>query len=514
MPAAWRSATTAASRSPAAPGKALWQRWTCRANRPWRAPPEGGDLDRPRILVADDEESMRRFLKILLEREGADVTAVSDGNAALAQLKDESFDVLVTDVRMPGMDGVTLLETVKKDWPHMPVVILTAYGSEAASRQAMAKGAFQFLEKKAKNEEISLVIRNAMAMRRIQSQNQVLKQELRRNHRERPIIGTSESMERVMRMVDRVAPSDATILIYGESGTGKELIAREIHYRSQRCAGPFVSINCGALPKDLLESSLFGHIKGSFTGAIKDQPGLFIAAEGGSFFLDEVGEMAPATQVKLLRALQEREIIPVGGTRPVEIDVRLIAATNVDLEREVMEGNFRTDLFYRLNVIPVRIPPLRQRTEDIPLLAEHFLQRFCPSERRRFSKEAMETLQRYDWTGNVRELENVVERAVILSDAAVLDIGDLPETVREGPNRKGALIIDAPVLSLEELEREYIQRVLNYTGWQKKRAAEILGINASTLYRKLLSYNLKQAESGDGAPAAAREDQGAGREAA
>jgi DNA-binding NtrC family response regulator len=336
-------------------------------------------------------------------------------------------------------------------------------------------------------------------MRRIQAQNQVLKRELRRGHQERPIIGKAEEMQKVLTMVDRVAATEATILIYGESGTGKELIAREIHYRSHRAGGSFVSINCGALPKDLLESNLFGHIKGSFTGAIKDQPGLFVAAEGGSFFLDEVGEMAPATQVKLLRALQEREIIPVGGTKPLKINVRLIAATNIDLEREVVEGKFRTDLFYRLNVIPVRLPALRQRPEDIPLLVDHFLQRYCADGApRRFSKEATEALQRYDWPGNVRELENVVERAVILSDDEVLGSEALPEKVVQGPNRRGRLVIDTPVMSLEELEREYILRVLHHTGWQKKRASEILGINASTLYRKLLSYKLPQTTDGQG----------------
>ncbi|MBU1702116.1 MAG: sigma-54 dependent transcriptional regulator [Candidatus Eisenbacteria bacterium] len=472
-------------------------------------------MDRPRILIADDEESMRRFLTILLEREGSEVRTVTDGDSALACLKEQAYDVLVTDVRMPGMDGMTLLDTAKVLWPGMPIVILTAFGSEASAKQAMAKGAFQFLEKKAKNEEITLVIRNALSMRRIQTQNQVLKQELKRSHKERPIIGNSEEMEKVLRMVDRVAPTDATILIYGESGTGKELIAREIHYRSQRANGPFVSINCGALPKDLLESSLFGHIKGSFTGAIKDQPGLFVAAEGGSFFLDEVGEMAPATQVKLLRALQEREIIPVGGTRSIPINARLIAATNVDLEREVLEGNFRTDLFYRLNVIPVRLPSLRQRVEDIPLLVEHFLRRFSrDNQKRRFSRGAMEVMQRYDWNGNVRELENVVERAVILSDAEVLEPEDLPESVLEGPNRKGALIINVPVMTLEELEREYILRVLQHTNWQKKKASETLGINASTLYRKLLTYNLQQPGSKPGDPNEDAPPDGLTREAA
>jgi DNA-binding NtrC family response regulator len=445
---------------------------------------------------------MRRFMAILLEKEGYEVRCVDNGEAAVVALEGESFDVVVTDVRMPGMDGVSLLETIKRRWPDTPVVILTAYGSEKAAREALAKGAFQFIEKKAKNEEISLVVRNALAMRRIQNQNEVLKRQLHKRHRSRPIIGKSEEIMKVLRMVDRVAATDATILIYGESGTGKELIAREIHYRSHRANGPFVSINCGALPKDLLESNLFGHIKGSFTGAIKDQPGLFLAAEGGSFFLDEVGEMAPATQVKLLRALQEREIIPVGGTKPIKIDVRLIAATNVDLEQEVLEGKFRTDLFYRLNVIPIRLPALRQRPEDIPLLVEHFLKRFSPDRPRRFSKEAMEALMRYDWPGNVRELENVVERSVILSDAEVLELEDLPEKIIEGPRRKGQLVIDTPTMTLEELEKEYILRVLNYTGWQKKRASEILGINASTLYRKLLAYNLQQ----PGQRAGAREE--------
>jgi DNA-binding NtrC family response regulator len=454
-------------------------------------------LDRPRILIVDDEESMRRFLSILLEREGYQVTVVPDGDAALSSMEQQSYDVVVTDVRMPGMDGISLLENIKSRWSETPVVILTAFGGDAAAKDAAAKGAFQFVEKKAKNEEITLVIRNAMAMRRIQTQNQVLKRELRRSHKDRPIIGKAEEMQKVMAMVDRVAATDATILIYGESGTGKELIAREIHYRSHRSSGSFVSINCGALPKDLLESSLFGHIKGSFTGAIKDQPGLFVAAEGGSFFLDEVGEMAPATQVKLLRALQEREIIPVGGTKPIKVNVRLIAATNVDLEREVVEGKFRTDLFYRLNVIPIRLPSLRQRPEDIPILVEHFLRRHCADGRvRRFSREAQETLQRYDWPGNVRELENVVERAVILSDEEVLGLEALPEKVVQGPDRKGRLVIDTPIMSLDELEREYILRVLHHTGWQKKRASEILGINASTLYRKLLAYNLPEDSRG------------------
>jgi DNA-binding NtrC family response regulator len=463
-----------------------------------------------RVLVVDDEESMRRFLTILLEKEGFSVSCQSSGADAVRVLEQEGFDLLITDLKMPGMSGVELLEKALALDPALPVLILTAYASEASAVEAMAKGAFQYIEKKARNDEIVLVVRNALSMRRIQSENQVLKRQLRRSHTERRIIGKSEEMQKVFRMVDKVAETESTILIYGESGTGKELIAREIHYRSHRSQGPFVSINCGALPKDLLESNLFGHIRGSFTGAIKDQQGLFTVSENGTFFLDEVGEMAPATQVKLLRALQEREIIPVGGTKPIRINVRLIAATNADLEREVAEGRFRTDLFYRLNVIPIQLPPLRARRDDIPLLVEHFLERLEPGRKREMDPEALKALLRYDWPGNVRELENVIERAVILNEGGALRLGDLPEKVVAGPARKGSLVIDTPCMTLEDLEKEYILKVLQYTSWQKKRASEILGINPSTLYRKLIGYGI--AEKGiasdlpGGFPEAGRED--------
>ncbi len=454
------------------------------------------DTESARILVVDDEESMRRFLTILLEKEGHVVTCLRSGGEALARLQQESCDVLITDLRMPGMSGVELLEKARELDPTLPVIVLTAFASEASSVDAMAKGAFQYVEKKAKNDEINLVVKNALSMRRLQSENLVLKTQLKTTHNERKIVGTSDEMAKVFKMVDRVAATDATILIHGESGTGKELIAREIHYRSHRSNGPFVSINCGALPKDLLESNLFGHIRGSFTGAIKDQQGLFTVSENGTFFLDEVGEMTAATQVKLLRALQEREIIPVGGTKPIKINVRLIAATNADLEREVAEGRFRTDLFYRLNVIPISLPPLRSRRDDIPLLVDHFLRRFAQGEPKKISRDALESLMRYDWPGNVRELENVIERAVILNDGGPVEQVDLPEKVVQGPSRKGRLVIDTPCLTLDELEREYITKVLQYTSWQKKRASEILGINPSTLYRKLLSWGM--AEKGEG----------------
>lgn len=442
-----------------------------------------------RILVVDDEQSMVQFLSVLLKREGYEVLLASSGPEAIALLKETPADAVITDLKMPGMDGIVLLEEIKKIDESLPVIIMTAYASQRSAIDALNLGAFQYLEKHAKNEDIKLVIRNALAMRKVRSENSYLKRQLHKSHSTKEIIGRSQHMLDVLRMVDKVAETDSTILIFGESGTGKELIARELHYRSLRSAAAFVSINCGALPKDLLESNLFGHVKGSFTGAVRDQMGQFQVAEGGTFFLDEVGEMQPATQVKLLRALQEREIIPVGGTKPIKIDVRLVAATNADLEKNVRDGTFRTDLFYRLNVIPIHLPTLRQRVDDIPILANHFLQRFLGRNGpKTMHKSAMEAMIGYHWPGNVRELENAIERAVILSDNEEIQLMDLPEKVVHGEASRGKLIIDNPNMSLEELEREYILKVLQYTGWQKKRASEILGINASTLYRKLQAY--------------------------
>jgi DNA-binding NtrC family response regulator len=444
-----------------------------------------------KILVVDDETSMTQYLSIALRKAGYEVTAVNSGQEALEKAKTETYAVAITDFKMPGMDGIEVLAGLKKIDPSLPVILMTAYASQRSAIDALNLGAYQYLEKKANSDEIDLVVKNAIEMRRVRTQNTYLKRQLKRSHEEKDIIGSSEEMIRVFKMVDKVADSESTVMIFGESGTGKELVAREIHYRSRRAQGPFVSINCGAIPRDLLESNLFGHMKGSFTGAVKDQAGLFTVAEGGTFFLDEVGEMPLATQVKLLRALQEREIIPVGGTKPIKIDCRLVAATNADLEKEVNEGRFRPDLFYRLNVIPVKLPPLRARRDDVPLLVDYFLKKLADDgESKTIGKEAMELLVQYDWPGNVRELENLIERAVILDEDDIIDADDLPEKVRFGTSAKGSLVIDTPTMTLDELEREYILKVLNYTGWQKKRASEILGINASTLYRKLLAYGV------------------------
>jgi len=445
-----------------------------------------------KILIVDDEKSMCQYLSIMLKKDGYEVKTVNRGKKAIEEVKDGNYDVVITDIKMEGMDGIQVLAEVKKIDHNLPVVIMTAYASQKTAIEALNKGAFYYLIKRAKNEEIKMVIRNALDMHRVKNENVFLKKQLKKKDDFKEIIGKSDEIQQVFQLVDKVADTDSTILICGESGTGKELIAKAIHYRSGRSNQPFVSINCGALPESLLESELFGHVKGSFTGAIKDKDGLFKVACGGTFFLDEVGETSPAIQVKLLRVLQEREIIPVGGTTPIKVDVRLVAATNADLERAVQEDTFRADLYYRLNVIPVVIPPLRDRHDDVELLVDHFLKIASDNSgrKRTISKETMELLVNYDWPGNVRELENIIERALILEEEDEIKIDSLPDKIRNHSQQRRKIVMEKAQMTLEELEREYLISVLEATGWQKKKASSILGINASTLYRKIQRYGL------------------------
>ena len=456
-----------------------------------------------KILIVDDEQSMCQYLSIMLQKEGYEVNAVQRGVDALREAKAHRYDLVITDIKMREMDGIQVLAGLKAIDPDIPVVIMTAYASQKSAIDAVNKGAFHYLIKHAKNDEIKMVVRNALDMRRVQREAAATRtqptagpasQASKRGGEARMIIGKGPAMKRVFQLVEKVAATDSTILINGESGTGKELIARAIHFRSTRAGGPFVTINCGALPESLLESELFGHVKGSFTGAIRDKDGLFKVATGGTFLLDEIGETTPAIQVKLLRVLQEKEIIPVGGTSPIKTDVRVIAATNRDLEEEVAVGRFRADLFYRLNVIPVRLPSLRERREDIPLLVYHFLRKCKPGNpdvAQAITKEAMQILVDYMWPGNVRELENIIERTVILQAGEVLDADDLPEVVKRRRATSARKLFDGGTnVTLEELEKEYLVTVLNETGWQKKKASSILGINASTLYRKIQRYGL------------------------
>jgi DNA-binding NtrC family response regulator len=405
---------------------------------------------------------------------------------------------------MPKMDGIQLLKGIKGIDPGTPVIMLTAYASEQSAIDAVNLGAFSYMQKHCKNDEIKMVVRNALALRKAKTENIKLKKELTRNNRRKNIIGQSARMRSVYKMVDKIASTTATVLINGESGTGKELIAQSIHHRSDRADGPFVAINCGAIPETLLESQLFGHVKGSFTGADRNHDGFCRQAEGGTIFLDEIGETPHAIQVKLLRMLQEREVYPVGSSSPVKVNLRVIAATNRNLEQEVADGNFRTDLYYRLNVIPLNLPTLRERSDDIPLLVDHFLKRCCPGEYQGnlgslIEDRAITALQGYEWPGNVRELENVIERASIIRDSAMITLNDLPTFVTSlaGSETSVSNLVVGGRVTLDDLEKAHILGVLETTGGARKQTSEILGINASTLYRKLKKYGLQDPDSGE-----------------
>lgn len=451
----------------------------------------------PRVLIIDDETSILDTLRILLKREGFQVHTAVGGQQGLEALQEVQPDFVLTDIRMPGIGGLEILSAAREMDPTVPVILMTAQASLQTAIQAVNQGAFHYIQKPFSNDELLVICRRAAESRQLKQENQALKTEIRRrdaSHAGRPI-GKSRAFLNALQTAETVAPTDSTVLISGESGTGKEVIARYIHALSDRSGGPFVSINCGALPENLLESELFGHTKGSFTGAVRDKQGLFVAARGGTFFLDEVGEMSPATQVKLLRALQEREVIPVGATEPVTIDVRIIAATNRDLEEEIRRGGFRSDLYYRLNVITLHLPPLRDRSDDVPVLATFFLQRFAASrgrEPQRLSGDLLSALQSYDWPGNVRELENALERAAVLSEGSELRLDALPTRITAPKSQP--LVTDRlpPNPSLEIIERAYIHWVLQSEGGNKTRAAEVLGIDPSTLYRKLIRYGLQE----------------------
>ena len=438
-----------------------------------------------RVLIVDDEEQMRELLAKVLEKNCYQVTTAGDGGQALALLEKEPMDLVVTDVRMPGLDGMEALRAIKELSPEIVVIIMTAFGSIDQAVQAVKEGAYDYINKPFKIDEILLTFKKALDERR-------LRHELRTRYHFENLIGKSRAMQEVFSLIEQVATSRSTVMIYGKSGTGKELVARAIHYNSLRASKAFVAVNCAAIPSELLESELFGHEKGAFTGAIATKVGKFELATGGSLFLDEVGSMRLDLQAKILRALQEREIERVGGTRIIKIDVRVIAATNRDLKKAVEEATFREDLYYRLNVVPITLPDLKDRQEDIPLLANHFVQKFAQESNpniREISKEAMGILLSYPWPGNVRELENVIERAVTLGRGPVILPGDLPPHLAGGAGPvERALAQEA---SLEDLERDYIKAVLRRTKGHQIRAAAILGIDRRTLYRKIRRYGIK-----------------------
>ena len=453
-----------------------------------------------KILIVDDERSMRDVLSIMLKRAGYAVTVAEDGEEAIAQFGKEIFDLVITDLKMPKGSGLEVLKAVKAAAPETVVLMITAFASAESAVEAMKQGAYDYLTKPFQIDEVQLIIRNALEKRRLSTENLLLKREMANQSSFARIIGQSEAMEKVFDVVRKVADTKSNVLICGESGTGKELIARAIHYNSARSQRPFVTVNCSALPEPLLESELFGHMKGSFTGAIANKAGLFEVADGGSIFLDEIGETTPATQVKLLRVIQEREFRRVGGTQDMKVDVRIIAATNKDLEKSVAEGAFREDLYYRLDVIPIHLPPLRLRTGDIPLLAQHFLEQFsresgkpAPS----LAPGAMQVLLAHEWKGNVRELENLIERVVAFSSGSPITEEDIQGWFHRPAAQPQAYPTDLPAdgLDLEGLlntiEKDLLLKALERAKWVKKKAARFLHLNTRSFRYRLEKHAIK-----------------------
>jgi two-component system response regulator HydG len=462
----------------------------------------------PTLLVVDDERPILESLGKIFEREGIEVVCAASGQEALDVLRQRRINVLLTDLMMPGMTGTDLLKAAHSIAAETDVIVMTAYGTVEAAVEAMKEGAYDFVTKPLKRAHIVRVVRKALEKQSLISENRSLRAQLEATRR-RAVIGQSLMWRRTIEIVTQAASSQATVLLLGESGTGKEVLARLLHELSPRASGPFVPVNCAAIPETILEAELFGYERGAFTGAVARRDGRFMVADGGTLFLDEVGEISPQVQVKLLRVLQDGEVERLGG-RPVHVDIRLCAATNQDLQKAVREGRFREDLYYRLNVIAVAVPPLRDRRDDIPLLCDHFLRRFCEKNNKQiagFSREAIDRLASYEWPGNVRELENAIERAVVLSRGAVIGEDDLPREVR----RTGPAIGDSRTLSipigtpLEEIERRVIHETLRHTKGDKRLCAQLLGIATRTIYRKLESARTESepAEAGDGAPAPA-----------
>lgn len=458
-----------------------------------------------RILIIDDEASLRTALFRTLDRKGYQViTSASAKEAETISQSDKAIDLAIVDLRLPDGDGLELMGKLRALHPNIQVIILTGHASIESAVQATRQGAFHFVTKPCSLEEITTVVDRALSHGQLKAENAQLRTALHSKYQFENIIGQSDAITEVLSMIERVAGTDSTVLVMGESGTGKELIAKALHFNSLRAQEPFIPINCGAIPAELLESELFGHVKGAFTGAISNRVGRFELAEEGTLFLDEIGDMSPSLQVKLLRVLQERRFEPVGGTKTIEANVRVIAATNVDLERAVEEGRFREDLYYRLNVIPIRIPSLRERRTDIPLLLHHFIETFNRTRNRALkgiTPQALELLGGYAWPGNIRELENLVERLSILKGAGVVDVMDLPEKYRKVQMESDPSKVDIPDngvdfnTAVDAYENALIMRALEKTGWNRNQAALLLKLNRTTLVEKIKKKGLRPPES-------------------
>ncbi len=453
--------------------------------------------DTTRVLVVDDEQSMRELLAIMLRQVGYEVTVADGGEAAIKALETDAFDLVITDLRMRKADGLAVLRAAKEHSPRTVVLVVTAFASTETAVEAMKLGAYDYVTKPFKLDELKLTIANALERKRLQEENLALKRQLRIERGFENFIGRSRKMLDVFETIRKTADSGSTVMITGESGTGKELVAQAVHAESGRRRAPFISVNCGAVPESLMESELFGHVKGAFTGAVASTEGLFAAADGGTLFLDEITEIPQSVQVKLLRVIQEREIRRVGDTRDQKVDVRLIAASNRELTKAVSDGTLREDLFYRLNVIPIHLPPLRERREDIAPLVAHFIKRIGPEmgkEARGVSPEALAILEGYHWPGNIRELENVVERAIVLGNSETLEPDALPPTLTT-PRELHDVRIDIPTggvdleATLERIERRYIQLALERTAGVQTRAAELLKVSFRQFRYKLQKHN-------------------------
>lgn len=455
-----------------------------------------------KILVVDDEQGLRDVLSIMLKRAGYAVTIAMDGEEAIELLNKEIFDLVITDLKMPKVDGMEVLRAVKSTSPETVVLIITAFASADSAVEAMKQGAYDYLTKPFQVDEVQLIVRNALEKRRLTTENLLLKREMASQSSFAQLVGQSDAMQKVFEVVRKVADSKSNVLICGESGTGKELVARAIHYNSVRSTMPFVAVNCSAVPETLLESELFGHMKGSFTGAISNKAGLFEIANGGTIFLDEIGDTTPTIQVKLLRVIQEREFRRVGGSQDIKVDVRIVAATNRDLEKAVADGSFREDLYYRLDVIPIRLPPLRMRTSDIPLLVNHFLERFAKESNKPkpvISSEAMHVLLGHEWRGNVRELENLIERVVAFSTEGTVTDADvrgwLHRPAVQSQTQAVPLDLTDDGLDLEGLingiEKDLLLKALERSKWVKKKAARMLRLNTRSFRYRLEKYAIK-----------------------